>query len=305
MLDLRLASHGRFQLAVLALALAGTGWALAALAARLPAVALVAGEAVLAVALALTAQSRQRSRGLRALLAMPALLTCALAAACFLPWARLSPSATLAAGPLYGLVTSLGLLPAYLVRHVPDRIELALATLSDGADSPSQALAERAQAAFRRLEAWLQRNPGVESRCLLELAEAGTLQACALAHRCRELRAEMAVMGQTVLAERKVHLQTRLAATSDPDARRSLLAACAESREIDARASALTTADERIEARLELQVTLLEGTALAIALRHASEEAGEAALLAPLSDRLRNAGIELQAEAQALTELGV
>jgi hypothetical protein len=242
---------------------------------------------------------------LRILLAVPALLACAFAAACFLPWVGRSPGATLVVGPLYGLVTGLGLLPAHLVRHLPDRIELALAAIGDGADAATRALAGRAQAAFRRLEAWLRHNPGAESRRLVQLAEAGSLQACALAQRCRELRAETAVMGQSVLAERHVHLESRLAATSDPAARRSLLAACAEAREIDARASALATAGERIEARLELQVTLLEGTALAVALRRASEEVGEEALLAPLSERLRDAGIELQAEAQALTELGV
>ncbi|HJX51529.1 MAG TPA: hypothetical protein VJ801_02075, partial [Polyangia bacterium] len=80
--------------------------------------------------------------------------------------------------------------------------------------------------------------------------------------------------------------------------------AFAETREIGDRVGALTTASERIEARLELQVILLEGTALAVALRRASEETGPAAMLAPLAERLRDAGIELQAEAQALTDLG-
>jgi hypothetical protein len=60
MLDLRLASHGRFQMAVLVLVLAGAGWALARLAIRLPVAGLVTGEAVLAVALALTARGQQR-----------------------------------------------------------------------------------------------------------------------------------------------------------------------------------------------------------------------------------------------------
>ena len=303
--DLRLASHRRFQIAVLLLVLAGTCWALALVAFRLPAVALTAGEAVLALGLAYTAQGPERSRSLRVLLAAPVLLACLLAAACFLPWTLRTSSALLVVGPLQGLVTSLGLLPAHLVRRVPDRIEIALATLGAGADSATRALAERAQAAFRQLEARLRRNPGAESRRLVQLAEGGTLQACALAHRCHELRAEMATMGQTVREERQVHLQARLAATSDPDARRSLQAACAEARVIDERASALARAGERIEARLELQVTLLEGTALAVVLRRASEEAGEAALFAPLSERLRDAASDLQAEAQALAELGV
>src|SRR5512133_824685 len=113
-IDLRLASHRRFQLGVLALVLAGAGWSLARLAVRLPVAGLVAGEAVLALVLAFIAQGQQRSRGLRALLVLPALLACALAAACFLPWARLSPGAVLVVGPLFGLVTSLGLLPAHL-----------------------------------------------------------------------------------------------------------------------------------------------------------------------------------------------
>jgi hypothetical protein len=305
MLGLRLASHRRFQSTVLALVVVGAGGALLAVAARLPAVTLVAGQAVVAVALAFTAQGRERSRGLRALLAVPAVLACGLAAACFLPWAALSSGAMLAAGPFFGLVSSLGLLPAHLVRYVPDRIELAFAALRGGSEDAARALAMRAQAAFRRLEARLRHTPGAESRRLVQLAEAGALQACALAQHGHELAAEILAVGPTGPEERQARLRTRLAATNDSDARRSLLAACAEAREIDARASALATAAERIEARLELQVTLLEGTALAVALRRASEEAGEAELLAPLCQRLREAGIELQAEAQALTELGV
>ena len=305
MLDLRLASHGRFQIAVLALVLAGGGWGLAALTTRLPGAALVLAEAVLAFALAFTAQAQGRSRSRRALLAGPALLACALADACFLPWAGTSPVATLVVGPLYGLVTSLGLIPAHLVRPVSDRIDLAMAALAEDAGSATHALAERARISFRRLAAGLRRSPGAESLRLLQLAEAGTLQACALALRCRELRSEIAAMGRDVLDERRTRLATRLDATNDPEARRSLRAAFVETREMGDRVGALATASERIEARLELQVILLEGTALAVALRRATEEAGAAAMLAPLAERLRDAGIEMQAEAQALTDLGV
>jgi hypothetical protein len=301
MLGLRLASHRRFQSAVLVLVLAGAGGALLVVAARLPAVTLLAGEAVVAAVLAFTAQSHERSRGQRAVLAMPAVLASGLAAICFLPWAALSSGAMLAVGPFFGLLTSLGLLPSHLVRHVPDRVERAFAAL--GGDR-ERALALRAETAFRRLGTRLRQVPGAESRRLLQLAEAGTLEACALAQHCHELAAEMAALGPTSPQERQDRLRARLAGTSDPEARRSLLAACAEAREIDARATALAAAAERFEARLELQVTLLEGTALAVALRRASEEAGEA-VLAPLCQRLREAGIELQAEAQALSELGV
>ena len=304
MLDLRLASHARFQIAVLALVLAGGGWALAALTAGLPVAALVLVEAGLAFALAFAAQTQARTRIQRALLAGPALLACALAHACFFPGAGASPVATLVVGPLYGLVTSLGLFPAHLVRPVPDRIDLAVAALAEDAGSATHDLAERARTSFRRLAAGLRRSPGAESLRLLQLAETGTQQACALALRCREMRTEIAAMGRTVLDERRAHLATRLDATNDPDARRSLRAAFAETREIGDRVGALTTASERIEARLELQVILLEGTALAVALRRASEETGPAAMLAPLAERLRDAGIELQAEAQALTDLG-
>jgi hypothetical protein len=51
-------------------------------------------------------------------------------------------------------------------------------------------------------------------------------------------------------------------------------------------------------------VTLLEGTALAVAARRATWDASAAAALAPLAERLRDAGIELQAEAEAGAELG-
>ena len=69
-----------------------------------------------------------------------------------------------------------------------------------------------------------------------------------------------------------------------------------------ARADALAGTALRIRARLELQVAMLEDTALAVAARQASAVVGEADALAPLADRLHDAGRDLHAQAQAIGE---
>ena len=65
---------------------------------------------------------------------------------------------------------------------------------------------------------------------------------------------------------------------------------------------ALAGAATRVRARLELQVAMLEGTALAVAARQASAAVDQADALAPLADRLHEVGSDLHEQTQALAE---
>jgi hypothetical protein len=71
---------------------------------------------------------------------------------------------------------------------------------------------------------------------------------------------------------------------------------------LDERAGVLAGSAARIRARLELQVAMLEDTAVAVAARQASAVVGEADALTPLADRLHEAGRDLHVQAQALGE---
>src|SRR4030095_2775098 len=74
---------------------------------------------------------------------------------------------------------------------------------------------------------------------------------------------------------------------------------------LDERAQALSGAATRVRARLELQVAMLEETALAVAARHASEAGDKADALEPLADRPHEAGCDLHDQAEALAQASV
>ena len=71
---------------------------------------------------------------------------------------------------------------------------------------------------------------------------------------------------------------------------------------LDERTQALAGAAARVRARLELQVAMLEETALAVAARQATAAVDQADALAPLADRLHEAGCDLHDQAAALAE---
>ena len=98
-------------------------------------------------------------------------------------------------------------------------------------------------------------------------------------------------------------LTERAAETADESARRDLVRAARAAQALEERARALAEVAERIRARLEREVATLEETALAVAARQASAAVGEAAGLAPMAERLLEAGRELQEQAQALVDL--
>ena len=121
--------------------------------------------------------------------------------------------------------------------------------------------------------------------------------------RCRGLRRELARLDLDAVRRRGAALAAAAAETSDEAARADLTRAARAVVALDERAQALAGAAARVRARLELQVAMLEATALAVAARQASAAVDHADALAPLADRLHEAGCDLHDQAQALAEV--
>ncbi len=291
--------HGAFQRG--ALVLIGLGAAVGALAEVVPLprpgelLLALAGGAALASVLA-----GRRNRGGRALLATLGVLPgLALAA---LTWRALGENT--AAGALAGLVGALGLLPGHLGPTARDPLGERLAAAGRfPADAAEEgALVRRAAAAHARTRAGL---TGDGSAAAVELrAAAGdlTLQVVDLAQRCRELRAELHSVDLVELEARGSALARAAEATADPAARDDFARAGRATAELQDRLRALRAAHDRLRARLSLQVAILESTAVALSSRRASSIAQIAASLGPLADRVREAGVDLEAEALATAE---
>jgi hypothetical protein len=137
------------------------------------------------------------------------------------------------------------------------------------------------------------------------MAEDVTREVLALSVRCRKLRGELERVDVGAVRARAAQLTAAAADTADEAARTDLIRAARAVVALDERAQALSGAATRVRARLELQVAMLEETALAVAARQASEAVDQADALAPLADRLHEAGCDLHDQAEALAEASV
>ena len=214
-------------------------------------------------------------------------------------------------GWLAGLAACPALAAAYLERVVGWRVGRALTHARFALTGQELELAERAAIAYRRIAGaagpyegpdQIDGNTGLEGGRLGTMAEDVTLQAFALAMRCRSLRGEVERIDQGSVRRRASALAEAAAAIEDEAARADLVRAARAVVALDERAGALAGSAARIRARLELQVAMLEDTALAVAAHNASAAVGQADALAPLADRLHDAGRDLHAEAQAIDE---
>jgi hypothetical protein len=224
-------------------------------------------------------------------------------------WHALAPlPRILAAGEalLFGLLAGLAACPAlaaaYVERVAGWRIDRALVDARLALTGEELDLAQRAAIAHRRILADLDGNTGAEGRRLGKMAEDVTLQVMSLAMRCRSLRGEVERIDLPAVRRRANALADAAAGSLDEAARADLIRAARAAVALDERADALAGSAARIRARLELQVAMLEDTALAVAARQASAVVGEADALAPLADRLHDAGRDLHAQAQAIGE---
>jgi hypothetical protein len=223
------------------------------------------------------------------------------------PLALLLPPVAEAAvlGLVGGLVASLALAAAH-VERAPASSPLAEALRQARASLAGEegALGERAAAAHGRIAGGLGGAAAPEARRLRRMSEDVTLRVLGLATRCRGLRHQLEAIDRDAVRARAADLSGAAARSSDAAARGDLERAARAVVALDERAEALDVAATRVRARLELQVALLEATAFAVAAREASVAADEAAeTLGPLADRLHEAGGDLDAQAQALTEI--
>jgi hypothetical protein len=211
-------------------------------------------------------------------------------------------------GLLFGLAASSALTVAHIER-IPDRPlarELVEARVTLGGPAVvERVLAERAAIAHDRIVDGLGGEGGPDGRRLARLAEEVTREVLALAVRCRKLRGELERIDVVAVRERAGALNAAAADAGDEAAREDLSRAARAVVALDERAQALSGAATRVRARLELQVAMLEETALAVAARQASAAVDQADALAPLADRLHEAGCDLHDQAQALAEASV
>ena len=140
------------------------------------------------------------------------------------------------------------------------------------------------------------------ARELRETASALAAQVIALGGRARALRRELEAADVEELRLRAVGLGQAASRTEDEVARADFARAARGAASLRERLQGLRAANDRAQARLEVQVSALEETALALATRRASAVAHDAAALGPLTERLRDTGLTLDAEALALAE---
>jgi hypothetical protein len=222
--------------------------------------------------------------------------------------------AALAAGDalLGGLLAGLGASSALVLAHVERVVDRPLAralvearaTLG-GPGVEERALADRAAIAHDRIVDGLGGDGGPDGLRLARLAAQVTREVLAFAVRCRKLRGELERIDVGAVRERAGLLTAAAAESGDEAARADLTRAARAVVALDERAQALSGAATRVRARLELQVAMLEETALAVAARQATEAVDQADALAPLADRLHEAGCDLHDQAQALAEANV
>jgi hypothetical protein len=208
-------------------------------------------------------------------------------------------------GLLAGLAASSALAIAHVERVADRPLARALVdarVMLGGPGVEEGALADRAALAHDRIVDGLGGDGGPDGRRLARLAEQVTREVLALAVRCRKLRGELERIDVGAVRARAGALAAAAEGTADEAARNDLTRAARAVVALDERAQALSGAATRVRARLELQVAMLEETALAVAARQASAAVDQADALAPLADRLHEAGCDLHDQAQALAE---
>jgi hypothetical protein len=208
-------------------------------------------------------------------------------------------------GLLAGLAASSALVIAHLERAAEPPLARGLFEARAALGGPTveeRALAERAAIAHGRIVDGVGGEGGPEGRRLARLAGDVTREVLALAVRCRKLRGELERIDVGALRARAGQLTAAAADSADEAARVDLSRAARAVVALDERAQALSAAATRVRARLELQVAMLEETALAVAARQASAAVNQADALAPLADRLHEAGCDLHDQAEALAE---
>jgi hypothetical protein len=260
----------------------------------------------------LAAQTDKQGRRRHLITVITSALAALLAGATW--WAFAGGGELLAAGDallfglLAGLASSSALVLAHLQRIADRPLARALvdarATLG-GPGVEERALAERAAIAHERIVDGLGGGGGPDGQRLARMAEDVTRGVLALAVRCRKLRAELERIDVGAVRERAGALTAAAESSADEGARADLTRAARAVVALDERAQALSGAATRVRARLELQVAMLEETALAVAARQASEAVDKADALAPLADRLHEAGCDLHDQAEALAEANV
>jgi hypothetical protein len=211
-------------------------------------------------------------------------------------------------GVLAGLAASSALVIAHVERAGDPPLARALTEARAALGEPAaeeRTLAERAAIAHDRIVDGLGGAVGADGRRLTRMAEDVTREVLALAVRCRKLRAELDRVDVGAVRARAGQLSAAAADSADEAARADLSRAARAVVALDERAQALSGAAARVRARLELQVAMLEETALAVAARQASEAVDQADALAPLADRLHEAGCDLHDRAEALAEANV
>ena len=310
-MQVRFGDHRRFQRAAAVLAAAGAGVGLLTWGWGLEGPELwVAGGLGATVAGTAARQSLLLGRGRRAL-AVAVLVGASIAAAAFagVTWNVLVGGApegawdAVVAGFLAGVATTPAL-AAVGVRVVwAGRVERALAETRAVLSGEEWVLAQRAAAAHDRISTGVGGGASAAGRRLRRLAGDVTLQVLALARRGRQMRGEVERVDLPAVRRRVSVLAERAAGTVDESARMDLVRAARAAVALDERAQALAEVAERMRARLEREVATLEETALAVAAGQASAAVGEAAGLAPMAERLLEAGRDLQAQAQALVDL--
>jgi len=211
-------------------------------------------------------------------------------------------------GLLAGLASSSALVIAHVERIADRPLARVLVDARATLGAPGveeRALAERAAIAHDRIVDGLGGEGSPDGRRLARLAEDVTREVLAMAVRCRKLRAELERIDVGAVRERAGVLTAAAESSADEGARADLTRAARAVVALDERAQALSGAATRVRARLELQVAMLEETALAVAARQATAAVDHADALAPLADRLHEAGCDLHDQAEALAEANV
>ena len=238
-----------------------------------------------------------------------ALVGAALAAATWraleLDLSSMTLSAAVVVGLIGGTTACLALVGPHLERIAETALDAAVTQVRGSLSGDERALAERAVIAHGRIIEGIGAAAAVEARRLARLAEEVTRQVLELATRCRSLRGELEAIDLPAIRGRADGLADAAERATDAAARADLTRAAGAVVALNERAQALAAAGARARARLELQVALLEGTALAIATRQASLIADGAETLGPLADQLHEAGTDLHTQTLALAEAGL
>jgi hypothetical protein len=207
---------------------------------------------------------------------------------------------------LAAAVATLALALGHL-RVVIDAAAHAVAHAQMEADGNGRALLARALAARAAIGRAVGGDAGLsagEGRALLAAATQAT---SALADACRRryrLAERLRAAVPPAAAVELEGIEQRASGCTDESARDAYRRAAVALRERMDRAAAFDTVIERIDARLQVAVAELEGTALAVGTRAELSPGDPPAALAAACDRLRAANAELGAECDALAEIG-